>query len=226
MVMFVKTVTPHSIENVGKEAGIDLQTFGNPASVEAVKKTVEALKRNGFDAVVVDTAQDALAELKKRIPAGAEVYNGSSTTLGEIGFTDYLKEGKHGWENRHAVVMAEKDWPKQAELRRLATTSEYVLSSAQAITQDGEIVGCDASGSRVGAWLFAAEHLIIVAGTNKIVPDLAAAMTRLNEYTFKLENVRARKVYGMGSNVSKIAILRKEYGPRTTVILVNEALGY
>ena len=41
-----------------------------------------------------------------------------------------------------------------------------------------------------------------------------------------MENVRAKIVYGMGSNVSKIAVLGKEFGPRTTVILVKEALGY
>lgn len=224
--VLLKNVAPHSVESIGAESGIDLSKFGKPASDEAVAKTVESLKKNGFDVVVLDTAADALAELKKRIPPGAEVYNGSSTTLAEIGFVDYLKNGAHGWNNRHAAVMAETDWPKQAELRRLATTSEYFLSSAQAITQNGEIAGCDASGSRVGSWLFSAKHLVIVAGANKIVPDIMAAMVRIAEHAYPLENVRAQKVYGQGSKVAKIAVLNSDAPGRTAVLLVKEALGY
>ena len=66
---------------------------------------------------------------------------------------------------------------KRAELRRKSVTAEYFISGANAIAQSGEIVACDASGSRVGAWPFAAGHLILVVGINKIVPTLEDALT-------------------------------------------------
>jgi len=44
--------------------------------------------------------------------------NGSSTTLTEIGFVDYLKEGIHGWDNVHEDILNEKDPAKQAQLRK------------------------------------------------------------------------------------------------------------
>lgn len=222
----MKQKMEHSIEHISKEVSVDLERYGQPASDEDVKKAMLALERNNLRVIVVDTAENALDALKSVIPAGAEVMNGTSTTLAEIGFVDYVKEGRHGWKNLHLPILAEPDRGVQSDLRRKADAAEYFVSSAQAITQNGEIVGCDASGSRVGAWLFTAKNLVIVAGTNKIVPDLSTALTRLHEYAFKLENVRAQKVYGMGSSVSKIAVLRKEFGPRTTVVLVKEALGY
>ncbi len=224
--VFLKKVIAHSVENIGTESGIDLGKFGKPASDDAVQMTAAALEKNGFDAIVVETAQEALDALKKLIPHGAEVMNGSSTTLGEIGFLDYFKDGTHGWKNAHAEILAETDGARQGDLRRKATAAEYFISSAQAITQNGEIVGCDASGSRVGAWLFAAKHLVIVAGTNKVVPDIMSAMVRIAEHAYRLENVRAQKVYGSGSNVAKVAVLNSDYPGRTTVILVKEALGY
>ena len=47
------------------------------------------------------------------------------------------------------------------------------------------------------------------------------------EYVLPLEDARAQKVYGMGSNVSKILIVNKEIAPqRITVILVKEKLGF
>ncbi len=222
----MKQQTPHSVETISKEVTVDLEKFGKPASDDAVKKTMAALEANNIRVIVVDKAENALDAVKSVIPPGAEVMNGTSTTLSEIGFVDYLKSADLPWKNLHLPILAETDRDKQSDLRRKADAAEYFVSSAQAITQNGELVGCDASGSRVGAWLFTAKNLVIVAGTNKIVADLAAALDRVHEYAFKLENVRAQKVYGMGSNVSKIAILRKEFGPRTTVILVKEALGY
>ncbi len=222
----MKTMTPHSAENLAGEAGVKDSRWKELPSDAVVKKTVEALKANGFDAVVVDSSKAALDELTRRIPKGAEVMNGSSTTLAEIGFLDLLKERKTTWKNVHDDIFSEKDKNRQAVLRRKATASEWFVSSANALTQDGQLVGADASGSRTGAWLFSAQNLVIVAGTNKIAKDLPEAMQRVREYAFALENVRAQKVYGMGSGTHKWAVLSKEYGPRVTVILVNESLGY
>ena len=88
-------------------------------------------------------------------------------------------------------------------------------------------MGCDASGSRVGAWPFAAGHLILVAGVNKIVPSFDDAMKRVKEYAYPLENARAQKVYGTASIIGKYVILSHERIPgRTHLILVKEALGY
>ena len=222
----MKQQTLHSVETLSKELSVDSKRFGQPASEDDVKRTVRALEMNNLRVIVVDDANAALEALKKAIPSGATIMDGTSTTLVEIGFVDYLKNPDIPWENQHAAILAENDPSKQADLRRKAGLADYFVSSAQAITQNGEIVGCDASGSRVGAWLFTAKNVVIVAGTNKIVPDLSAALARVHEYAFPLENVRAKIVYGMGSNVSKIAVLGKEFGPRTTVILVKEALGY
>ena len=61
---------------------------------------------------------------------------------------------------------------------------------------------------------------------NKIVPDIMSAMVRIAEHAYKLENVRAQKVYAQGSKVAKIAVLNSDAPGRTTVILVKEALGY
>jgi len=88
-------------------------------------------------------------------------------------------------------------------------------------------VACDASGSRVGAWPYAARRLILVIGINKIVPTLSDALDRVREYAYPLENTRALRAYGTPSMIGKCVILAGERNPdRVTVILVEEALGY
>ena len=72
-------------------------------------------------------------------------------------------------------------------------TADYFISGANAIAQSGEIVACDRSGSRVGAWPFAAAHLILASGINKITPTLDDALRRVWEYAFALENTPVQR---------------------------------
>ena len=152
--------------------------------------------------------------------------NGSSTTLIEIGYED-LMNGQHNWRDLHKAVISENDERTRNELRRRSVTSEYFLSGVNAIAQTGQILACDASGSRVGAWPFGAQNLILVSGVNKIVPTLQDALKRIWDYAYPLEDARARRVYGTPSQIGKCVILAKEGRPgRTTLILIDEVLGY
>lgn len=194
---------------------------------EILQQTVEQLSQRGFNPQVVANKEAALAKLKELLPAGAEVAHGSSTTLIEIGFIDYLNNAEHGWDDYSAKVRAEDDDELRSALRRKAVTSDYFLASANAITQDGQIVAADLTGSRVSAFPFAADKLILVIGTNKITSNLDAAMQRVRDHVFPLENARAQKAYGMGSAFGKWVIMEREINPqRVTVILVKEALGF
>jgi len=153
--------------------------------------------------------------------------SGSSTTLIEIGFEDFVAGGGSGWKPVRELINAENDPAKRTEIRRRSVAAEYFVSGANAIAQTGEIVGCDASGSRVGSWPFAAGHLILVVGINKIVPTLGDALNRVRKYAFPLENVRAKKVYGTPSVIGKCVILAHERNEgRITLILIKESLGY
>lgn len=194
---------------------------------ETIKETISNIKARGINLILVDNKAQALEKIKQLIPKDAEVYNGSSTTLAEIGFVDYLKAGKHGWKNLHEAVLKEQDKTEQADLRRKFVTADYFLSSVNAISKNGELVSCDASGSRVTAHPFAAKNLILVAGIQKITNSLEDAMKRIREYAFPLENERAKKVYGMPSTIGKWVIIEREIFPgRTTLILVREKLGF
>ncbi|WP_435180578.1 lactate utilization protein [Halorussus sp. AFM4] len=192
-----------------------------------LEETVANLEDRGFEVVVVDTAEDALAEITDQIPAGASVMNGHSTTLEEIGFDDYLAEGDHDWENLHAEVFAIDDDAERARARREAQTADYFLGGVNAIAQSGELVAADASGSRVGAYPFAAENLLLVSGTNKVVADLDAALDRVENVAYPLEDARAQEVYGVGSAVAKQLIYRYENDEgRTTVVLIRDEFGF
>ena len=220
-------ITQYSAINLMHEVRADPHTWNSIPTDEVVEKTAEAIEGHGIRVIIAKSADDALAVLKKLIPDGAEVMNGSSTTLIEIGYEDYISGNPSGWKLMHTVITAENNDNKRAELRRKSVAADYFISGANAIAQTGEIVACDASGSRVGAWPFAAGHLILVAGINKIVPNLEDALNRVRQYAYPLENARAKKAYGTPSMMGKCVIfLHEKNEGRVILILVKEALGY
>jgi len=197
-------------------------------SAETIEKTAAALKERNINAVVVNTKEEALDKVKSLIPAGASVMNGSSTTLQQIGFVDYMKSGNSGWKNIHEDILEEKDLQKQAELRKQSILAQYFLGGVQAITESGQILIASASGSQLAQPAFSADNVIWVTSTDKIVPTIEDAFVRLKEYVFPLENERMKTVGYPGSVVGKVLIFEREINParKITIILVNEKLGY
>lgn len=203
--------------------------FDTPASAETITKVISGLATRNVKGVSVKTHAQALEEIKKRIPKGASVMNGSSRTLDEIGYIEYLKEGAHGWNNLHEGILAEKDPAKQAEIRRQSSLSDYYLGSVHAITEDGQMLYASNTGSQLPHLVFTSPNLILVVGAQKIVPTLADAFRRLEEYIVPLENARMQKVYGADTRISKVVILKHEpefMGRNVLVIFVDEQLGY
>lgn len=196
---------------------------------EIANKTAEALNAKGIEAFVVENKDEALAKIKELIPANASVMNGSSVTLEQIGFIDYLKSGTHGWNNLHETILAEKDKSKQAALRKEAALSDYYLGSVHALAQTGEFVIASNTGSQLPHIVFTSPNLIFVVSTKKIVPTLADAMKRLEEHVIPLEDAHMQKLYGVHTFPSKIVIFNREnpmMGRKVKMILVNEDLGF
>ncbi len=199
------------------------------ASDEVIEKTAKGLEGRRFKSMVVGSGKEALAAIQGLIPEGASVMNGSSVTLEEIGFVEYLKSGSHKWNNLHAGVLAENDQAKRADLRRRSVLSDYYLGSVHAITEDGEMVIASNTGSQQPHLVYTSPNLILVVGAQKIVPTLPAAFERLEKHVIPLEDEHMKKLYGSGTMHNKTVILHGEspmMKRSATVIIVKEELGF
>ncbi len=199
------------------------------ANKETVQKVADALALRNVEAIVVENGVAAVAKLKELIPAGTSVMNGSSVTLEQIGFVDYLKGDQHGWNNLHKAIVEEKDPAKQAALRKQALLSDYYLGSVHALAETGEFVIASNTGSQLPHIVFSSANLIFVVSTKKIVPTLSDAMQRLMEHVVPLEDKHMQEKYGVGTAVNKIVTFNNEnpmMGRKVRMILVNEDFGF
>lgn len=199
------------------------------ATETALKKTTEALSNKGYHVTVVKKKKDALETIKKLIPEKVSVMNGASVTLEQIGFIDYLKSGKHSWNNFHEAIVKEKDPAKQMKLRKEAILSDYYLGSVHALIENGEFIITSNTGSQLPHVVFTSPNLIFVVSTKKIVPTFDEALKRLETYIIPLENEHMMEIYGVGTQLNKIVIFKNEstmIKRNVNIILVEEDLGF
>jgi hypothetical protein len=200
--------------------------YAHVAADASLTAAVEALGRRGISATVVDTAAEAKDAVLRMLPPGAEVFTASSRTLDVVGLTEAINApGRFDALRPKLFAM---DRAKQAtEMRKLAAAPDYVVGSVQAVTEQGEVLVASATGSQLGPYAAAAGHVIWVVGAQKIVPSLEEAFRRVEEYSYPLEDARARQVYGQPSLIGKLLVVEREIVPgRIHLIIVRESLGF
>ena len=202
------------------------------ASDEQITRTTAALDTNGMRAIVVDTGDEARHQVFNLLPAGAQVLTMTSRTLETIGVAAEIDEPSDLAASRRYDAVRPRlmqmdmktQWP---EMRRMGASPDYAVGSVHAVTEHGEVFIASASGSQLAAYVSGAGSVIWVVGSQKIVPDRAAAFQRIYEYSFPREDERAREAYGIGSGVNKVLVVNREFMPgRITVILVKQELGF
>lgn len=200
--------------------------FSELASDDRIAKTAAALERNGVRTFVAENGAEARAQVRSLLVEGAEVYNNTSRTLEDIGVAEDIERSGRYQPLRLRLYRMDREMQRR-EMRTLAAAPDFVVGSAHAVTEEGSLLIASASGSQLGPIVSGAEHVIFVIGGQKVVKDFDAALRRIYEYSYPLEDERARRAYGLPSGVNSILIINKVVTPeRVFVILVKEQLGF
>jgi hypothetical protein len=199
--------------------------FDEPTSAEVLERVAAELRARNIGAIVVSDASQARDAVLQRIPAGAEVHAGKSKTLMDIGVTPELSiESKYNYLRNTYLKMDRKT--QMREIRKLIAAPDFMLGSVSAVTQDGILVAASATASNLGPYAYGGGKLILVVGSQKIVPNLDAALRRIREYILPWEDAQVRPTVPTGSFVGKILIIEQEWtAGRIDVILVRRAVG-
>ncbi|HIZ19391.1 MAG TPA: lactate utilization protein [Firmicutes bacterium] len=141
-----------------------------------IRKTMENLRKNRMEAFYVPTAAEVPEQVASLLNVGDTVAVGGSMTLEQAGVMDLLRSGKYRFLDRYAPGLT----PEQVRQVFLDSFSaDAYLCSANAVTMNGELYNVDGNSNRVAAICYGPRSVIIVAGCNKLVPDLKAAFQRV-----------------------------------------------
>lgn len=194
------------------------------------------LNKHGFDAHFFRT-KDVAREFIVGLTAGYARFGfGGSDTTRSLGILDdLLKAGKTVYDH----LAGGFDLDASTACRREQLHCDCFLCSANAVSMTGEIVNVDGVGNRTSAMAFGPEKVIVVAGINKITPDLESALGRVRQVAAPM---RARSL-GMDTPCAVTGICadcnspqricrvttilhRKPMLTDVSVVLVSEPMGY
>ncbi|MEU6656072.1 LUD domain-containing protein [Streptomyces sp. NPDC046900] len=199
--------------------------FTEPAPADRLARAAAALTANGFAVEILDSAAEARARVGELIVDGASVFTAASETLRLSGIDEDINAGGRYQAVKPQVVAMDRV-TQADDIRRLLAGPD-VVGSVAALTETGSLVAASASGSQLPAYAGGAAQAIWINGAQKVVPDLATALRRVDEHALPLESARAQDVYGMPSAVNRLLVLNAEPHPgRATVLLLREAIGF
>ena len=200
--------------------------FGTVADDAQVILTAVALEANGIEVLRAADSAEAKRIVLGLIRDGSQVHHGASESLEASGITDEIeKSGRY--EPLRPRIWSMDRTTQADEIRRLSSAPDVMLGSVHAVTETGSLVAASMSGSQLGPYATGAGRVILVVGTQKIVPNLEEGLRRIDEYAFPLEDARAQAAYGIHSGVNKVLVINREFMPgRITVVLVDEVLGF
>lgn len=146
---------------------------------EAMKARVEAtlknLKRNRMEAYYVDTKEQACDLVKTLVQPGATVSCGGSVTLKQTGVYDIIASGDYDFLDRSACKTAEETDALYCQV----FSADAFFTSANAVTENGELYNVDGNSNRVAAIVFGPKSVICVCGVNKLVKNIDEAIRRV-----------------------------------------------
>jgi hypothetical protein len=200
------------------------QSFAIPADPAAVQRAASALRSHGFEVEVVADAASARDLVLSRIPTGSEVHSGASATLAAAGIAEALEQSGDYLPLRPRIIAMDRQTQGDA-IRKLGAAPDVFVNSAQAVTEDGSIVFASFGGSQLAPIASGAGKVYLVVGVQKVVPDLATAIQRIETYALPVEDMRIQEMYGIHSQINKILVLRGEFPGRITVVLVEAPIG-
>ncbi len=203
---------------------------------ERGRRAVERLEAHQFKAVYVRNREEAIREIWKHLGPAKTVGLGGSITLRELGIIERLEsEGKVLYDHWKLGLSQEQS----TEIRRLQLTSDVFLSSVNAITLNGELINIDGIGNRVSGTIFGPGKVLLVAGYNKLVEDVAEGIRRIKNVATPLN---ARRLHldlpcaklgrcvdcNSPHRICCVTVIyeRKPLWTDVIVIVVGEELGY
>lgn len=191
------------------------------------------LENKNYVVKTFENSKDAVAYLKKEI-VNTTVGIGGSVTVDEIGLFDAIKDNnKVFWHWKDKSTLS---WQ---ETLREAASAEVYITSANGVSETGEIINIDGTGNRVAATMFGHKKVYIIIGKNKIAKNYDEALFRARNIAAPLNAKRLNKetpCVKLGKCIDcnspqricrgLFVLWQKPTSYDCEVILINENLGY
>lgn len=205
-----------------------------------IENLIRNLEKRNISGVFCADKKEALDKMLGFIPQDASIGISGSQTLDQIGAVRALEARGNKVFNQYKSGLSREE--SLALRRQGAQDADFYLTSANAVSEKGELVFFSGYGNRT-AGISYARNLIVVCGINKVSANIDEAMKRSREYATPLNCKRlnwntpcfkdgiCRKEICLFPEYKRmccqILVIEAEVSPdRVKLILVGEKLGF
>lgn len=135
---------------------------------------VKNLCSRHYEAYYCENKEQALEKALELIPKGATVGWGGAMSAQQIGLMDAVKNGEYNVLDRDKAANP----AERVKIMKQCLLADVFITGANAISLDGQLVNIDGNGNRVAAIVYGPESVLVIAGMNKVMDTLDAAMIR------------------------------------------------
>ncbi len=209
-----------------------------------IRSTMKALEKNNITALYAESAKKAAELAISMVSKGDTVSCGGSVSIKDSGLFQMMQSGDYNFLDRSKSGL---NCDEIGEIYRKSFSADVFFTSANAVTERGELYNVDGNGNRVAAIAFGPKKVIFLVGANKIVKDLDQAERRIKSVAAPCNALRLQTntpceklghCMAVDGQMTEgclspgrmccqylITAYQKQHG-RITVILTPEALGY
>ncbi len=199
------------------------------------KSIIKNLEKRNMTAFYCDSKEACREKVLEIIGDGKSVSWGGTKSMKDCEITEAL------YDNSTLTILDRAKQPadKMKEFFKEVAVCDYYIMGTNAITLDGELVNIDGNGNRVASLIFGPEHVIVLAGMNKVSTDLPEALHRVRNIASPPNTVRLGKntpcaVDGRCHDCMSpdcicnqfVITRRSREKERIIVLLVNDNLGF
>jgi L-lactate utilization protein LutB len=152
-----------------------------------------ALEANNFEVYLAENTDEARKIVKEILlrTGGKSIAWGGSVTYLQTGLYDELKNcaDYDVLDSFQKGVAPEEMY----ERRRRSLLADIFITGTNGVTETGKLVNLDMTGNRVAAITFGPRNVVILAGRNKVVPDVEDAMLRVKNFAAPTNAMRLDK---------------------------------
>lgn len=145
---------------------------------EQLERTLAALERNNMKALYAENAAAVCQAVESLLPEGSTIAAGGSMSLAESGVRALIEQPRYRFMDRNRPGITPE---QRQEVYRSTVGCDFYFCSANAVTEKGELVNVDGVANRVSAIAFGPKRVIVIAGVNKLVPDVKTGLLRVKQ---------------------------------------------
>lgn len=196
---------------------------------------VKTLRNKYYNAFYCETLEDAKEKVIDIIPKNSSIALGGSVTLNQMDLVNHFRNGEYNLFDRYKDV----PFSETVEIMRQSMLADYLVTSTNAITKNGELVNMDSTGNRAAAMIFGPKKVVVIVGVNKIVEDLDSAYKRIKEVAIlnakRINHKAPCTITGSCSdcnvkdricNYISVVNNGRKFEDRITILVVAENVGY